>query len=258
MKIKWYIFHVTTLPWINSHLVGERNQTLIFLPRKQFDISNWTTQAGSVWSEGDRCSPLQALDVDSKGDQLQQLLVRVNGVTFLPHPTIFTFRLFTPSNGSYQHHDTFKWSILRSWRALNPSASANCIKIDAWTHFGRGWRKPGTTTIISSSMPSKPTMSTKSSGMPGASEPVTLMVTLPAPAWLKASTAALGASKAWLHHCNFDQELLLTWFIVRRFGMDVDALQGKMFLLLEKRGDGGQSSATESFRPDPAAASSRV
>ena len=41
---------------------------------------------------------LQVLDVDPKGDQLQQLLLLVNRVTFLYDATIFPFRLFTPSN----------------------------------------------------------------------------------------------------------------------------------------------------------------
>ena len=38
--------------------------------------------------------------------------------------------------------------------------------------------------------------------------------------------------------------------------MEVDAWQGKM-LLLENRGDGGQASATDSFRPDLETVSSR-
>ena len=38
--------------------------------------------------------------------------------------------------------------------------------------------------------------------------------------------------------------------------MEVDAWQGKIFLL-QNRGDGGQASATDSFRPDLSAASFR-
>ena len=49
-----------------------------------------------------------------------------------------------------------------------------------------------------------------------------------------------------------------TWSIVRRLGRDVDALQGKIFLLDENRGDGGHASATDNVRPEPAAASSRL
>ena len=41
---------------------------------------------------------LQVTDVDPKGDQLQQLLLLVNRVTFLYNATIFPFGLFTPSN----------------------------------------------------------------------------------------------------------------------------------------------------------------
>ena len=55
---------------------------------------------------------------------------------------------------------------------------------------------------------------------------------------------------------NCAHKFFLTWFIVRRLGMEVEALQGKIFLL-ESRGDGGQANATESLRPDPAAASFR-
>ena len=47
----------------------------------------------------------QALDVGSESDQLQQLFVLVNRVTFLHHATVCPFRLCTPSNGQIQNHD---------------------------------------------------------------------------------------------------------------------------------------------------------
>ena len=51
---------------------------------------------------------------------------------------------------------------------------------------------------------------------------------------------------------------LPTWSIVRRLGRDVDALQGKIFLLDENLGEGGQASATDNVKLEPAAASSRL
>merc|ERR1712210_330226 len=55
------------------------------------------TQGQSSGIKGHR----QVLDVGSKGDQLQQLLVLVNRVTFLPHATTFhPVRLFTLRKGT--------------------------------------------------------------------------------------------------------------------------------------------------------------